>query len=102
MHIGKLNLTTRTHNALIRQGITDAERLFAMSDEELMRVRNLPQSSIDEIKRAVYCMDCKRSIYGEYKDCDVNIENDGKYVMDGLDCKCKVLVNAEESHGIRK
>lgn len=25
-----------------------------------------------------YCADCKRSIYGEYKDCDINIENAGE------------------------
>ncbi len=31
--------------------------------------------------RSTYCMNCDRSIYGKYKDCDVNIENDGKYVM---------------------
>lgn len=96
MHIGTLKLSTRTHNALLRAGITDVERLRSIPAEELNRVRNLPQSSIDEIKRAIYCMDCKRSIYWEYKDCDVNIENDGKYVMSGFDCHCKVPVNAEE------
>lgn len=28
-----------------------------------------------------YCADCKRSIYGEYKDCDINIENAGECVL---------------------
>ena len=44
-----------------------------------------------EVKQAVYCTDCKRSIYGEYKNCDVNIENRGKYVLAGDKCGCKVV-----------
>ena len=37
-----------------------------------------------------YCKDCDRSIYGNnpFK-CDVNIENNGKYVMSGK-CFCKI------------
>ena len=42
------------------------------------------------VDRDNYCKDCKRSIYGEYKDCDVNIENIGKYVMAGDKCYCKI------------
>ena len=41
------------------------------------------------INREEYCKDCKRSIYGEYKDCDINIENDGKYTKNTI-CYCKV------------
>ena len=41
------------------------------------------------INREEYCKDCKRSIYGEYKDCDINIENDGRYTKDTI-CYCKV------------
>lgn len=37
-----------------------------------------------------YCKDCKRSIYGEYADCYINIENDGKYVGGEYPCYCKV------------
>jgi len=37
-----------------------------------------------------YCKDCKRSIYGEYADCDINIENDGKYVRGEYPCYCKI------------
>ena len=43
-----------------------------------------------------YCKDCDRSIYGKYKDCDVNIENDGKYVMSDSKCYCKI-VNGERA-----
>ena len=38
-----------------------------------------------------YCRDCKRSIYGEYADCDINIENNGKYVMADEKCYCKIV-----------
>lgn len=41
-------------------------------------------------ERLEYCKDCERSIYGKYKDCDVNIENNGEYVMSGDICYCKV------------
>ena len=37
-----------------------------------------------------YCKDCKRSIYGEYADCDINIENDGKYARGDSPCYCKI------------
>ena len=35
-----------------------------------------------------YCRDCDRSIYGKYPSCDINIENNGKYVGSGK-CYCK-------------
>ena len=37
-----------------------------------------------------YCKDCDRSIYGKYHNCDINIENDGKYVKGEYPCYCKV------------
>ena len=43
------------------------------------------------INRETYCNDCDRSIYGKYHDCDVNIENDGKYVMSDEKCYCKII-----------
>jgi hypothetical protein len=43
-----------------------------------------------EQERLEYCKNCKRSIYGEYKDCDLNIENNGVYVGAGETCRCKV------------
>lgn len=42
-----------------------------------------------EQERQNYCKDCKRSIYGEYKDCDVNIDNNGYYPCN-WECHCKV------------
>lgn len=45
-----------------------------------------------ENEREVYCKDCDRSIYGDslFK-CDINIENNGKYVMANDKCFCKVV-----------
>lgn len=51
------------------------------------------------IDRKTYCKDCDRSIYGKYHDCDINIENDGEYVLaDEIDekCYCKI-VNGERA-----
>lgn len=51
----------------------------------------------EKIDRDNYCKDCKRSIYGEYKDCDVNIENSGKYVAPpNQACGCKIAVLKSE------
>lgn len=91
MRIDELNLSTRTYNTLLRAGITSVEKVRGMTDEELKNVRNLSEKCRKEVKRAVYCTDCKRSIYGEYKDCDVNIENRGKYVGTDDLCLCKVV-----------
>ena len=43
------------------------------------------------MNRETYCKDCDRSIYGKYHDCDVNIENNGKYVMADSKCYCKIV-----------
>ena len=43
------------------------------------------------MNRETYCKDCDRSIYGKYHDCDVNIENNGKYVMADEKCYCKIV-----------
>lgn len=48
-------------------------------------------------ERKEYCKDCKRSIYGEYHDCDVNIENYGMYVGADDKCYCKILSNGERA-----
>lgn len=91
MRIDELNLSTRTYNTLLRAGIDTVEKIRGMTDEELKSVKNLSEKCYEEVKQAVYCTDCKRSIYGEYKDCDVNIENYGKYVLAGNKCGCKVV-----------
>lgn len=42
------------------------------------------------VDRENYCKDCDRSIYGKHPSCDVNIENNGRYVMAGPKCYCKI------------
>lgn len=55
---------------------------------------------VEKIDRDNYCKDCKRSIYGEYKNCDVNIENNGKYVAPpNQECGCKI---AEVTNGKKR
>lgn len=47
------------------------------------------------IDKNTYCKDCERSIYGEYVDCDVNIESNGVYVHGDNECHCKVKRDKE-------
>ena len=42
--------------------------------------------------RDTYCKDCSRSIWGD-KSCDVNVENNGRYVGSGEKCYCKCNEN---------
>ncbi|WP_419867391.1 hypothetical protein [Clostridium perfringens] len=42
------------------------------------------------IDRENYCKDCKRSIWGELPSCDINIENNGRYVGADEKCYCKI------------
>lgn len=92
MNIDKLGLTTRTHNILLRAGITTTEKIKEKSDDDLKRIRNMSEKYYKEIKQAVYCTDCKRSIYGEYHDCDLNIKSGGKYLRGDYECHCKVFM----------
>ena len=91
MRIDELNLSTRTYNTLLRAGITSVEKIQGMADEEVKNVKNLSEKCRKEVKRAVYCTDCKRSIYSDFPSCDINIENDGKYVGADDVCHCKVV-----------
>lgn len=38
-----------------------------------------------------YCKDCDRSVYGKYKNCDINIENEGLYTKGNYPCYCKIV-----------
>ena len=46
---------------------------------------------MSEIDRENYCKDCDKSIYGVFPCCDINIENDGKYVGADDKCFCKIV-----------
>ena len=54
------------------------------------------QRIMTDKERKEYCKDCERSIYGKYRDCDINIENNGLYVKSGDKCYCKVKRNEVE------
>ena len=41
-------------------------------------------------ERKTYCMDCDRSIWGKYHDCDINIADNGYYNKSGDKCYCKI------------
>lgn len=91
MYISELNLSVRVTNTLLRAGINTVEKLcLLMNDDKLHDVHALDKNGISEIIKEVYCRDCKRSIYGEYKDCDISIENNGKYIRGICACGCKV------------
>jgi|GEM_PF-3823564 len=51
--LSSLGLSVRSYNALARRGVTSIAQLAAMSDEDLFRVRNLGQKSVDEIREAL-------------------------------------------------
>lgn len=97
MYVSELNLSTRVINTLLRAGINTVEKLHSLINKnKLYDVRALDKNGISEIMKEVYCRDCKRSIYGEYKDCDINTENSGKYVKGVCACRCKVTNKENE------
>lgn len=49
MPIEKLNISVRTYNCLKRHGISTVGELSTMTEEKLMRVRNLGKKNYDEI-----------------------------------------------------
>lgn len=94
MYISDLSLSTRVTNTLLRAGINTVEKLFSVIREgKLKGVKSLGEDGYAEIMEEVYCRNCKRSIYGEYKDCDMNVENAGKYPRGNYRCGCKVFMD---------
>lgn len=51
----------------------------------------MEKNHMTEEERKTYCKDCDRSIYGDSPSCDMNIENDGKYVHADPICYCKIV-----------
>ena len=51
--IDSLELSVRSYNCLKRNGIRTVDELKAMTDEELMQVRNLGSRCIEEIKKII-------------------------------------------------
>lgn len=50
MHIDELDLGVRSHNCLMRAGITTVEQLWVISDDDLRQVKNLSQKCVVEIR----------------------------------------------------
>lgn len=50
MPIEQLNLSVRTFNCLKRAGITKVGELLEMSEEELLKIRNLGQKALEEVR----------------------------------------------------
>ena len=49
MNIGELELSVRSYNCLKRAGINTTEDLCNMTEEDMLRVRNLGRMSLEEI-----------------------------------------------------
>ena len=50
MPIEDLDLSVRSYNCLKREGINNVNQLVALSESELMNIRNFGQKSVDEVK----------------------------------------------------
>jgi len=50
MPIEDLDLSVRSYNCLKREGINTVSELVALSEMQLMNIRNFGQKSVDEVK----------------------------------------------------
>lgn len=50
MSINDLDLSVRSYNCLMREGITTVSQLVALSETQLMNIRNFGQKSVDEVR----------------------------------------------------
>ena len=50
MPIEDLDLSVRSYNCLKREGINSLSELVALSETQLMNIRNFGQKSVDEVK----------------------------------------------------
>lgn len=91
MYVSELKLSTKVTNALLRANVNTVGKLSSIiNDGALHNIHALDNNGIKEVMSTVYCRDCKRSIYGDYADCDIDIENKGRYVRGVSRCCCKV------------
>jgi len=49
--IDDLDLSVRSYNCLKRAGISSVEELVKMTEEEMMKVRNLGRKSLEEVQQ---------------------------------------------------
>ena len=50
MSINDLDLSVRSYNCLMREGITTVSQLVSLSESQLMNIRNFGQKSVDEVR----------------------------------------------------
>ena len=48
--VEELNLSVRSYNCLKREGINTVSELVALSETQLMNIRNFGQKSVDEVR----------------------------------------------------
>jgi DNA-directed RNA polymerase subunit alpha len=58
MPIESLDLTVRSYNCLKREGINTVSELVALSEHQLMNIRNFGQKSVDEVRDKLLKWDC--------------------------------------------
>lgn len=101
-NIDKLELTTRAYNVLMRAGIDTVERLDSISDSQLLKIRNLNQKCLEDIKEKL--KQYKVGKHYECRYCDYTRGVPYKDEPDFLVCgrcgaeweDCKMLVGDEQ------
>jgi DNA-directed RNA polymerase subunit alpha len=59
MAIEELDLTVRSYNCLKREGINTVSELIALSEDQLMNIRNFGSKSVDEVRDKLHSMGLK-------------------------------------------
>jgi DNA-directed RNA polymerase subunit alpha len=59
MPIEDLDLTVRSYNCLKREGINTVSELIALSEDQLMNIRNFGSKSVDEVRDKLTSMGLK-------------------------------------------
>jgi DNA-directed RNA polymerase subunit alpha len=59
MPIEELDLTVRSYNCLKREGINTVSELIALSEDQLMNIRNFGSKSVDEVRDKLHSMGLK-------------------------------------------
>jgi DNA-directed RNA polymerase subunit alpha len=54
--IQDLDLSQRSYNSLVRQGINTVAELVALSENQLMNIRNVGQKSVDEVREKLHSL----------------------------------------------
>ena len=100
--IDELELTTRAYNVLKRAGIDTVEKLDSISDSELLRIRNLNQKCLSDIRERLRRYKVGKHYECKYCDYTRGVPYPGE--PDFLVCgrcgaeweDCKILVPDEE------